>query len=78
MTEEQRDFYASYATGFRAAPSATFLLVDEAGHLMGPPAIWIVSQPLGNALKGLGTAIRYYLHFSERAQKSAPTRTSTY
>jgi len=56
---------------FGAAPSATFLLVDEAGHLTGPPAIWIVSQPLGNALQGLGTAIRYYLHFSERAQEIA-------
>src|SRR5512146_875998 len=71
MTEEQREFYDSYATGFRAASSATFLLVDQAGHLMGPPAIWIVSQPLGNTLQGLGTAIRYHLHFSERAQEIA-------
>lgn len=71
MTAEQREFYDSYATGFRAAPSATFLLVDEAGHLLGPPAIWIVSQPLGNMLQGLGTAIRYHLHFSERAQEIA-------
>jgi alkylhydroperoxidase family enzyme len=71
MTDEQREFYDSYATGFRAAPTATFLLVDEAGHLMGPPAIWIVSQPLGNSLQGIGTAIRYHLHFAERAQEIA-------
>lgn len=71
MTEEQRGFYDSYATGFRAAPSATFRLVDEAGHLMGPPAVWIVSQPLGNTLRDFGTSIRYHLHFSERAQEIA-------
>jgi 4-carboxymuconolactone decarboxylase len=71
MTAEQREFYDSYATGFRAAPSATFLLVDDAGHLMGPPAIWIHSQPLGNSLQVFGGAIRYHLHFSRRAQEIA-------
>ena len=71
MTAEQREFYDSYATGFRAAPTATFLLVDGAGHLMGPPAIWIHSQPLGNSLQVFGGAIRYHLHFSRRAQEIA-------
>jgi alkylhydroperoxidase family enzyme len=71
MTAEQREFYDSYATGFRAAPSATFLLVDDAGQLMGPPAIWVHSQPLGNALQVFGGAIRYHLHFSRRAQEIA-------
>jgi len=71
MTAEQREFYDSYATGFRAAASATFLLVDGAGQLMGPPAIWVHSQPLGNALQVFGGAIRYHLHFSRRAQEIA-------
>jgi hypothetical protein len=71
MTEEQRQFYDSYATGFRAAPTATFQLVDAAGHLMGPPSIWIASQPLGNTLRDFGTSIRYHLHFSGRAQEIA-------
>lgn len=71
MTPEQREFYDSYATGFRAAPTATFLLVDGAGHLMGPPAIWVHSQPLGNSLQVFGGAIRYHLHFSRRAQEMA-------
>jgi 4-carboxymuconolactone decarboxylase len=71
MTAEQREFYDSYATGFRAAPEATFLLVDGAGHLLGPPAIWIHSQPLGNTLQVFGGAIRYHLHFSRRAQEIA-------
>jgi 4-carboxymuconolactone decarboxylase len=71
MTAEQREFYDSYATGFRAAPTATFLLVDGAGQLLGPPAIWIHSQPLGNSLQVFGGAIRYHLHFSRRAQEIA-------
>jgi 4-carboxymuconolactone decarboxylase len=71
MTPEQRQFYDSYATGFRAAPTATFLLIDHAGHLMGPPAIWVHSQPLGNSLQVFGGAIRYHLHFSRRAQEIA-------
>ena len=71
MTAEQREFYDSYATGPRAAPTAAFLLTDGDGHLTGPPAIWIHSQPLGNALQVLGGAIRYHLHFSRRAQEMA-------
>jgi 4-carboxymuconolactone decarboxylase len=69
MTEAQREFYESYSTGFRAAPTATFRLTDAAGQLIGPPAIWIVSPPLGRPLRDFGTAIRYHLHFSERAQE---------
>jgi 4-carboxymuconolactone decarboxylase len=69
MTAEQREFYESYTTGFRAAPTATFLLTDEAGHLIGPPSVWIFSQPLGRMLRDFGTAIRYHLHLSERAQE---------
>jgi len=71
MTTEQREFYDSYATGFRAAPTTTFLLTDGAGHLIGPPAVWIFSQPLGSTLREFGTSIRYHLHFSERAQEIA-------
>jgi 4-carboxymuconolactone decarboxylase len=71
MTAEQREFYDGYATGFRAASTATFLLVDEVGHLMGPPALWIVSPPLGSTLREFGTVIRYHLHLSERAQEIA-------
>jgi 4-carboxymuconolactone decarboxylase len=69
MTAEQREFYESYTTGFRAAPTATFLLTDADGHLIGPPAIWIFSQPLGRTLRDFGSAIRYNLHLSERAQE---------
>ena len=71
MTTEQREFYDKYASGVRAGPGTTFALVDDAGHLMGPPAVWVQSQPLGLALERFGYAIRYELHFARRAQEIA-------
>ena len=71
MTAQQREFYDKYATGVRAGPGSTFPLVDAAGHLMGPPAVWVLSQPLGLALERFGYAIRYELSLSRRAQEIA-------
>lgn len=71
MTAEQRQFYDRYATGPRAAPGTTFALVDDAGQLLGPPAVWVLSQPLGLALEQFGYAIRYQLSLPRRAQEMA-------
>jgi 4-carboxymuconolactone decarboxylase len=71
MTAQQREFYDKYATGVRAAAGSTFPLVDAEGHLMGPPAVWVLSQPLGLALERFGYAIRYELSLSRRAQEIA-------
>lgn len=71
MTAQQREFYDKYATGVRAAPGSTFPLVDADGQLMGPPAVWVLSQPLGLALERFGYAIRYELSLSRRAQEIA-------
>ncbi len=71
MTAEQREFYDRYATGVRAAPGTTFPLVDADGRLIGPPAVWVLSQPLGLALERFGYAIRYELSLSRRAQEIA-------
>jgi 4-carboxymuconolactone decarboxylase len=71
MTAQQREFYDKYATGVRAGPATTFPLVDTDGHLMGPPAVWVLSQPLGLALERFGYAIRYELTLSRRAQEMA-------
>jgi 4-carboxymuconolactone decarboxylase len=71
MTAQQREFYDRYATGVRAAAGSTFPLVDTEGHLMGPPAVWVLSQPLGLALERFGYAIRYELSLSRRAQEIA-------
>jgi 4-carboxymuconolactone decarboxylase len=71
MTAQQREFYDKYATGVRAGPGTTFPLVDSEGHLLGPPAVWVLSQPLGLALERFGYAIRYELTLSRRAQEMA-------
>jgi 4-carboxymuconolactone decarboxylase len=71
MTAQQREFYDKYATGVRARPEAAFPLVDSGGHLMGPPAVWVLSQPLGLALERFGYAIRYELTLSRRSQEMA-------
>lgn len=71
MTAEQREFYDRYATGRRVGAGAAFPLVDADGHLMGPPAVWVHSQPLGLALEQFGYAIRYQLHLPRRAQEMA-------
>ena len=71
MTAQQREFYDKYATGVRARPGAAFPLVDSGGHLMGPPAVWVLSQPLGLALERFGYAIRYELTLSRRSQEMA-------
>jgi 4-carboxymuconolactone decarboxylase len=71
MTAQQREFYDKYATGVRAAPGSTFPLVDADGHLMGPPSVWVLSQPLGLALERFGYAIRYELSLTRRAQEIA-------
>jgi len=71
MTAQQREFYDMYATGVRARPGTSFPLVDSEGHLMGPPAVWVLSQPLGLALEQFGYAIRYELTLSRRAQEMA-------
>ena len=71
MSAEQREFYDRYTTGVRAGPGTTFALVDADGQLLGPPAVWVLSQPLGLALEQFGYAIRYQLNLPRRAQEMA-------
>lgn len=71
MTADQREFYDKYATGVRASAGTSFALVDADGQLLGPPAVWVLSQPLGLALERFGYAIRYELKLSRRAQEIA-------
>jgi 4-carboxymuconolactone decarboxylase len=71
MTAQQREFYDKYATGVRASAGTSFALVDADGQLLGPPAVWVLSQPLGLALERFGYAIRYELGLARRAQEIA-------
>ncbi|MCP9969387.1 hypothetical protein [Actinomadura madurae] len=69
MSPEQRTLYDFFASGRRADSSAPFSLVDGAGRLQGPPAVWVLHPPLGNALEKLGAAIRYHLTLPARARE---------
>jgi 4-carboxymuconolactone decarboxylase len=71
MTTEQRKLYDLYAAVHQGEPDSPFALIDETGRLQGPPAIWLLSQPLGLAMQGFGYAIRYQLGLSPRAQEIA-------
>ena len=69
MSPEQRALYDFFATGRRADASAPFSLVDAEGRLQGPPAVWVLHPPLGNALEQLGAAVRYHLTLPARARE---------
>jgi 4-carboxymuconolactone decarboxylase len=69
LSPAQRAVYDLFASGRRTAASSAFSLVDAAGRLQGPPAVWVLHPPLGGALERLGAAIRYELTLSARAKE---------
>ncbi len=69
MSEEQQAIYDRFVTGPRAASGTAFSLVDSTGRLMGPPAAWVLSPPVGRALDQLGYAMRFELTLSPRARE---------
>lgn len=72
MTEAQRELYALFTTGPRAAPGAAFSLAAAAGErLTGPPAVWMLSPPVGLALEKVGAAVRFGLKLPPRAREIA-------
>ncbi|MGH3377816.1 MAG: carboxymuconolactone decarboxylase family protein [Actinoallomurus sp.] len=71
MSPEQRAVYDLFASGRRTDPSSPFSLVDPSGRLQGPPAVWVLHPPLGQALERFGAAIRYDLTLPARAREMA-------
>ncbi|MFI5913294.1 carboxymuconolactone decarboxylase family protein [Dactylosporangium sp. NPDC051541] len=71
MTDAQRALYDWYSTGPRAAPDSPFALVGPDGRLQGPPAIWILSPPFGQALQQIGGAVRFGSRLPARAREIA-------
>lgn len=60
------DLYAGYARGERAGKGADFLLVDEEGQLIGPPAAWMLAPELGLGLERVGYEMRFGLSITPR------------
>ena len=69
MTSAQREIYALFTSGERAAPGAAFSLAGADGRLAGPPAVWLLSPPVGLALEKVGHAVRFQLQLPPRARE---------
>lgn len=68
---EQQAIYDKFAGGERASLTRTIPLVDESGHLSGPPNAWLLSPALGDTFQALGLVIRSGLGLPPRAQEIA-------
>jgi len=71
LTEAQRALYEWYTTGPRAAPDSPFRLVGPDGRLQGPPSIWILSPPFGQALQQIGGVVRFGSRLPARGREIA-------
>jgi 4-carboxymuconolactone decarboxylase len=67
----QRALYDEITGGPRAAGPQRFPLTDDAGRLTGPFNAMLAAPPLGQALQGLGAAIRYETTLGERIRELA-------
>ncbi|MFT4083492.1 MAG: carboxymuconolactone decarboxylase family protein [Nocardioides sp.] len=71
LTAEQAAVYEHIAGGERASGPQYFELVDAEGRLNGPFNAMLLSPGLGDALQGLGAAIRYQSSLSGRVREMA-------
>lgn len=55
----QRAVYDAIAGGPRAGQAGTVPLTDEAGRLLGPFAVMLLTPAIGNAMQQVGVAIRF-------------------
>lgn len=67
----QRALYDEIVGGPRAAGPQRFPLADDAGRLTGPFNAMLVAPPAGQALQGLGAAIRYETALGDRIRELA-------
>ncbi|MCS7478455.1 carboxymuconolactone decarboxylase family protein [Umezawaea endophytica] len=67
----QRELYDAITGGPRAAGPQPVPLTDDAGALNGPFNAMLVAPPVGQALQGLGAAIRYRTTLSDRVREMA-------
>lgn len=72
LDAEQAELYEQYTSGSERSRSPRAInLLDDTGHLIGPPNAWLLSPRLGLALQTLGFAIRNATTLSPRAQEIA-------
>lgn len=71
LDPEQRALYDTIATGPRASGPQHFALTDDRGGLNGPFNALLLSPALGQALQGLGAAVRFQTSLSPRIREAA-------
>jgi alkylhydroperoxidase family enzyme len=69
LTDEQRDVYDAIVGGPR--PGHVFSFVDDEGRLLGPFNAMLYSPAVGDALQGLGAALRFRTSFTKREREIA-------
>lgn len=67
----QRELYDAITGGPRASGPQAVPLADDEGRLAGPFNAMLVAPPLGQALQGVGAAVRYGTTLSDRVREMA-------
>ncbi|SDG60529.1 carboxymuconolactone decarboxylase family protein [Microbacterium pygmaeum] len=71
LDAEQRALYDAITGGPRASGPQHFALTSDDGALRGPFDAFLLSPAVGGALQGLGAAIRYRTHLTDRQRELA-------
>lgn len=67
----QRALYDAITGGPRAGQAGTVPMTDDAGRLVGPFAVMLLSPAVGNAMQQVGAAIRFGTSLSDRQRELA-------
>jgi 4-carboxymuconolactone decarboxylase len=71
LDDAQRAVYQAITGGPRASQAGTVPIVDEAGRLVGPFAVMLLTPEVGNAMQQVGAKIRFSAALTARERELA-------
>jgi 4-carboxymuconolactone decarboxylase len=71
LDDAQRAVYDAITRGPRASQAGTVPITDEAGRLLGPFAVMLLTPEVGNALQQVGAKIRFAATLTARERELA-------
>jgi 4-carboxymuconolactone decarboxylase len=71
LDDAQRAVYEAITGGPRASQAGTVPIVDEAGRLVGPFAVMLLTPEVGNAMQQVGAKIRFSAALTARERELA-------
>ena len=71
LDDAQRAVYEAITGGPRASQAGTVPIADEAGRLLGPFAVMLLSPEVGNAVQQVGAKIRFATALTARERELA-------